>query len=249
MVERRQGMLDPEYRRRTKVDAEALIGSLIRGTLTGRRKRGHGALRYLAGGGNSFLNAGTLLTIAGLAWGALESAGGQTTVAGGGSQWGGGRPGGGPRPPLNPSTETPLPPLPADTPRPDSQSASSQALEPGVLRIVRLIVSAARADGSLSASEKEVILSHARAAGAENVIGVELATSHPLAEIVAGVSDPQARQDLYALAFTVVHADEGVSGAERIYLAQLANYLDIDADTASRLEKTAADGIAGALGA
>jgi uncharacterized membrane protein YebE (DUF533 family) len=109
---------------------------------------------------------------------------------------------------------------------------------------VRLIVSAARADGNLSAAEQAVILSHAREAGAVDVIGAELAASHPLPDIVAGVSDARAKQDLYTLAFTIVHADEGVSGAERIYLAQLANYLGLDADTAGRLEKAAAEGIA-----
>ena len=35
---------------------------------------------------------------------------------------------------------------------------------------------------------------------------------------------PGARATLYVLAFTIVRADEHVSGAERIYLAQLATY-------------------------
>ena len=43
-------------------------------------------------------------------------------------------------------------------------------------------------------------------------------------------------RDLYALAFTIVRADEAITGGERIYLAQLAHHLGIDAATASRLE-------------
>ena len=39
------------------------------------------------------------------------------------------------------------------------------------------------------------------------------------------------------LAFTIVRADETVSGAERIYLAQLAHQLGLDAATAARLEQ------------
>ena len=51
----------------------------------------------------------------------------------------------------------------------------------------------------------------------------------PLAEIVGGVTADAERRDLYVLAFTIVRADETVSGAERIYLAQLAHELGLDA--------------------
>ena len=48
---------------------------MLRGVLGGGRKRKRGALSYLAGGGqSSFLNASTLLTVAGVAWGLWESA-------------------------------------------------------------------------------------------------------------------------------------------------------------------------------
>ena len=46
-----------------------------------------------------------------------------------------------------------------------------------------------------------------------------------------------ARRDLYVLAFTIVRADETVSGAERIYLAQLAHALGLDPATAAVLEQ------------
>jgi uncharacterized membrane protein YebE (DUF533 family) len=61
-----------------------------------------------------------------------------------------------------------------------------------------------------------------------------------LAEIVAGVSNPRVKLDMYILAFTIVHADEGVSGAERIYLAQLAHQLGLDAGATDRLEEEVA---------
>jgi uncharacterized membrane protein YebE (DUF533 family) len=57
---------------------------------------------------------------------------------------------------------------------------------------------------------------------------------------VAGVTDPQFKEQLYTLAFTIVRADEAVTGGERIYLAQLANRLSLDAATVSRLEAEAA---------
>jgi uncharacterized membrane protein YebE (DUF533 family) len=71
----------------------------------------------------------------------------------------------------------------------------------------------------------------------------ELDRPQPLAEIVAGISETNQRQDLYVLAFTIVRADEGVSGAERIYLAQLAHQLGLSADEAKALEELAAAGI------
>ena len=56
------------------MDAEQLLGTLIRGALGGRRKRSTGALRFLTDGRHSLLNAGTLLTAAGVAWGLYETA-------------------------------------------------------------------------------------------------------------------------------------------------------------------------------
>ena len=108
---------------------------------------------------------------------------------------------------------------------------------------VRLAVSAARADGELSAPERALILEHARKAGVEREAERELDRPHPLAEIVKGVTEETARHDLYTLAFAIIRADEAVSGGERIYLAQLAYQLGIDAATAARLESTAAAGI------
>ena len=72
-------------------------------------------------------------------------------------------------------------------------SAEDRGLPLEVLRVVRLAVSAARADGALLPAERALILSHAREAGVETVVEDELATSRPLAEIVGGVTDDQKR--------------------------------------------------------
>jgi uncharacterized membrane protein YebE (DUF533 family) len=109
-----------------------------------------------------------------------------------------------------------------------------------VLRVVRLAVSAARADGTLLPAERALILSHAREAGVESIVELELATPRPLSEIVSGIADDQRKRDLYVLAFTIVRADESVSGAERVYLAQLAHQLGLDAATVATLEKETA---------
>ena len=81
-----------------------------------------------------------------------------------------------------------------------------------------------------------MILDRAREAGLESAVEAELAQMRPLADIVRGVTDPQLKKDLYVLAFTIVRADENVSGGERIYLAQLAHQLGLDAAAVASLE-------------
>lgn len=191
---------------------EDLIGALLRGAVGGRGKRSRGASRFLTGGRGSLINAGTLLTAAGLAWGAYEAATRKDEAAA-------------------PPTGAPPPPLPVP------------GLPPDVLRLVRLAIAAARADGRLTDEERASILEQARSVGAEAIVEREIQGPRPLAEIVAGVSDSNTREQLYVLAFTVVRADEGVSGAERIFLAQLAHALGLDPATTARLETEAARGI------
>ena len=109
-----------------------------------------------------------------------------------------------------------------------------------LLRIIRLAVSAARADGELSEKERALILQRAREVGLEAAVEAELATPQPLAAIVRGLTHEEGRRELYVLAFTIVRADEIVSGAERIYLAQLAHQLGLDAATVAALESETA---------
>jgi uncharacterized membrane protein YebE (DUF533 family) len=77
----------------------------------------------------------------------------------------------------------------------------------------------------------------------ESVVELELATPRPLSEIVSGVTDNQHKRDLYVLAYTMVRADESVSGAERVYLAQLAHQLGLDPASVAQLEADTAASI------
>ena len=192
---------------------EDLVGALLRGAVGGRGKRSRGAARFLGGGRGSLINPSTLLAAAGLAWGAYEAATRKDEAAA-------------------PATSAPPPP-----PLPVS------GLPADVLRLVRLSIAAARADGRLTDEERASIVAQARAVGAEALVEREIQSPRPLAEIVAGVSDSNTREQLYVLAFTVVRADEGVSGAERIFVAQLAHALGLDPATTARLETEAAHGI------
>ena len=51
------------------------------------------------------------------------------------------------------------------------------------------------------------------------------------------MADPAAAATLYTLAFSIVRADEQVSGSERIYLAQLAHVLRLDPEQVRAIEK------------
>lgn len=205
------------------MDEHMLLEGVLRGVLGGRRKRSRKALRYLTGRrGGSFVTPNTLLTAAGMAWGIFETLQSQTGTPG--SHVPGGATG---STGASTGTAAPLPPLP---------NAGGATVPVDALRMIRLAISAGSADGSLGEQERAAVVEQARAAGAEHLIESELAHRRPLAEIVEGVSNPAERATLYVLAFGIIRADESVSGAERIYLAQLAHLLGLDPETVTRLE-------------
>ena len=217
------------------MNPEFLVNGVLRSVLGGRRKRSGRAVRYLtrdltrgaghiardvgrfAGGVNrgtgGFLSRpSTLLGALGLAWGIFETLQNQGSA---------GAPGA-------PVQEVPVPPLP--------NVSAPTAVSPDAMRMMRLAVSAAHADGPMNEQERAAILLQAKQAGVESVFGPEMTQPRPLAEIVVGVTEPAERATLYVLAYTVLRADEQVTGAERIYLAQLANLLGLDPATVAKLE-------------
>jgi uncharacterized membrane protein YebE (DUF533 family) len=202
------------------MDEAFLLRSVLGSVLGGRtRKRSRKAMRYLTGRHNSFLtHPTTLLTAAGVAWGIYE------TLTNKGAP-------GGPAGHAGHDSAVPLPPLPGaggDTP---------PGIREDTLRLVRLAVSAANADGVMNEQERAAVAGEAQAAGVAHIVDAELQMRRPLAEIVSGVTDEGQRATLYVLAFTVLRADEQLTGAERIYLAQLAHLLNLDPPTVERLEK------------
>ena len=216
------------------MDESALFNGVMRAVLGGRRrKKGRKAMGFVGSAGSALLsNPTALLGAAGIAWGIFETlqGGGQGQTATGGA--GLNTAGAG----LNTtagSTAGALPPLPV-------VGASVAAPMTDATRMVRLALSAAQADGALSADERATVVARAQEAGLADLVDRELQQQRPLAEIVAGVSDPAQRATLYSLAFAVVRADEQVGGAERIYLAQLANLLGLDPAAGRQLEAAAA---------
>jgi len=164
-----------------------------------------------------FSSPTTLLTAAGLVWGVVESL----------QQRGEALPvPGAPGPPGGP------PPLPG-------AGGAAPSVSDGTMRVVRLAISAAGADGTIDAEERAAILEQASAAGVGEIVGAELARPRPVAEIVRGVTDEAERRSLYVVAYGVVRGDEQPNGAERIYLAKLADLLGLDPAAIPEIERQA----------
>ena len=209
------------------MDESALLNGVLSAVLGGRshRRRSNRALNYLTGGhrGSFWKNPSTLLTAAGVAWGIYETmqqSGGIGSVGSVGSVGSAGSQGFG-----------------------SAGSPTATNISPEALRIVRLAISAAYADGSVSDTERAAILDQAKTAGVSGIVDAEMQQPRPLAEVVAGVSDSAQRATMYVLAYSIVRGDEQPSGAERIYLAQLANLLGVDVATVQELEQKAASRI------
>lgn len=198
-----------------------MLSVVLSGTL-GRsgRKRARRATRFLTGN-RGFLSTSAIIGAAGVAWGIYDTLKNQNQ--------GSAVPGVPTGPGVPAGVGAQIPPIPAVA------TAFEAALDP-VGRIIRLAVSAAKADGQLSDAERALIMDRARESGLDAIVEAELGQTRTLAEIVRGVTDPTTRSELYVLAFTIVRADEAVSGAERIYLAQLAHQLGLDAAAAQALE-------------
>jgi uncharacterized membrane protein YebE (DUF533 family) len=216
------------------LDESMLLNGVLQSVLGGRRKRSRKAMRYLGGrggpfggtlgsiGGSLLSNPNVLLTAAGVAWGIFETMQQGTTPAAAPAT----------ASPVSNATQAP-PPLPF-------VGNASAPMSDQALQIVRLAISAAYADGSVSDQERTAILDQARIAGVDRIVEQELAQPRPLAEIVAGVNDDSHRGTLYVLAFGILRGDEQPTGAERIYLAKLAHLLGLDPGTVQQLEQNAA---------
>ena len=203
---------------------DRLVDDVLRGVLGGRRKRSKGAMRFLTRGMTRgvtrgvFRNPTTLLGVAGVAWGIFETLQNQGQVP---------APGAAPGPPGAPQAAS-LPPTGGPPPLPGEEDR---------LRLVRLAVSAAHADGAMNEKERAAVLKQVTDAGAAGLLERELARPLPLKDVVAGITYTEDRATLYVLAYTILRADEQINGAERIYLAQLANLLGLEPSLVQALEK------------
>ncbi len=218
------------------MDVTRLLSSLLGGVLTSRPKPHAQLSRFLGAGSGSIFNPKTVLTAGALGWAAYEiwrTRSGSQALAG--------------QPVVAGTTVIPSmpPPVPSTPPPLPAYSAGGEGIEP-TRRLVGVLLGAARADGQLGEVEYGRLLKIAREAGGESLVGEELRAPTPLEKLAVGIPEPNARKDLYRLAFSVVRCDEGVNAAERSWLARLSSALGLDAHTVASLEREVAQGIAAA---
>lgn len=200
-----------------------LVRNLLGAVLGGRRKRSHAARRFLTQAhGGRWARPVTLLAAAGVAWGVIETLR-RSRAAG---VLSGSEPARAAPPLLHP------PPLPGA-----GDEGEEAGIDAGALRLIRLAISAATADGPVNDQERAAILQQATAAGLADLAARELSQPRAPAGIVAGVTGVEERATLYVLAFTIVRADEQVTASERLYLSQLATLLHLDPQTVAALEQ------------
>lgn len=221
------------------MNPEDIVGAVLRGVLTSRSKPSARTLRRLSHG--HLLSTRNIVTAAAAAWGIYEAMQGNTSVP---TPQAGRAEAAAPMPPPLPmpvGTGRPAPP-----PAPPAPPVEDHGFPPGVARAIRLLIAAARADGDLEPEEGALIARHAAEAGAEALVRAELQRHRGTGEIVAGVTDPALAGELYALAFTVLRADEDVNADERSWLAELERLLKLEGPTARRIEEEVAGAIDGA---
>ncbi|HEX5108411.1 MAG TPA: DUF533 domain-containing protein [Vicinamibacterales bacterium] len=213
-----------------------LVDAVLGGVLGGGRKRAHKARRYLTGGGSGlWSNPAVLMTAAGVAWGVFETLQQSGALGALGGQAAAAPPPGGGVP-----ASANLPPLP-------NLESPPAGVDRAALRLIRLAISAANADGALDDRERTAIVQQARTVGAADIAERELRGPRALREIVGDGTSAEEAATLYVLAFTVLRADEQLTTTERVYLAQLAALLRLDAPTVEALEKGAAARIEGQI--
>lgn len=221
-------------------DAEKLLGKII-GEVVG-------------GGKSSMLNkvgAGSgLLTVIGLGVGAYEilkqqqeqKAPGAGMPPPPGADWSKSTPpppppgamSGSAPPPPPPMTETaPVVPPPVGA----SLSAGSAPQELAV-RLIRIMVAAAHADGTMDAAEERAVLDKMRGADLSQEEKLfllnELHQPRSLEELTAGITDPSVAKTMYMLAVATIAIDTEI---ERAWLNELAGLLGISKEIQAFIEE------------
>ena len=215
-------------------DAEKLLGKVLHevmGSSSSHKKKKHSS--SLLG---SLTSGAGLMTAIGLGIGAYEvlkekkPSAPPTSVPAYGSQtppaapaWGG--PTTMPPPPPPPPQAAPRPSPVAVSPPAPISAGDSQEL---AIRMIRVMIAAAHADGSLDESEEKAILTRLRATDLSQeermFILDELHQPKSLDELTSGMSDPSIAKTMYMLAASTVAID---SPTERAWLDDLATRLSL----------------------
>ncbi len=239
------------------IDAEKLLGKVLAGAMQGKVKKGKKRKRSsdnLVGSLVGSLASGKgLITAIGLGVGAYEILKQPSASAGGGAVATPPRPAAAvpPRPGVPPAAPMP-PPLPPQFGAPvppavepvaaemsnDGQHNREQEL---AMRLIRVMVAAAHADGRLDEQEEQRILEKLQEQGLSReerlFLLQELHAPKEIAELTAGINGPMIAQTMYSLAVSTIVID---MPEERQWLDRLAAALSLSPAMQQFIEQDAA---------
>jgi uncharacterized membrane protein YebE (DUF533 family) len=214
-------------------DAERLLGKLINETIG--RSTTTGNIASESGGiMDALTSSGGLMTAIGLGVGAFEILKQQKEKAAATQSAPPpppGTPGTAPTPPPPPGDQAAAPPPLGTASAPPALGGSPVVKQPAqnlALRMIRVMIAAAHADGILDVAEEKAILDKMRGAdlsGEEKMFILdELHHPKTLAELADGITDPATAKTMYMLAVSAIEID---TEAERTWLNELGSSLSL----------------------
>ncbi len=210
-------------------DLERLLGNMLGGSALGRAASSMGSgLGSVNGGIGSGLSKGALgIGALGVAWAAFEHF--QEQKAQAASNSGPGMP---PPPPGSGAMPPPQPPAMLGAP---VVNAPENTREADATHLIRAMIAAANADGTIDGDERSKILERAMTAGlspqTQAFLLAQIATPAALSEIVSQTREGLKRET-YAASLMAINND---SAAESAYLSSLAAGLGLTAADAEQI--------------
>lgn len=216
-------------------NAERLLGGLIRSSTRGSR-----------GGLGGLASSGAALGALGVAMEAFEHFVSKPKNAGAPPMAPGSVPSmPGAPPPLPPtpggsSVPPPLPPMPGKAVAPPPSPSPGETPENAdAVLLIRAMIAAANADGTIDETERDTILERLRTVDLspeeQAFITRELFSPADPDAIVAGVNSPELARQVYAVSLMAIEVD---TQKERQYMEALASRLNLDGQTVEQLERS-----------
>ncbi|BBO77174.1 hypothetical protein DSCW_45910 [Desulfosarcina widdelii] len=217
-------------------NAERLLGGLIRSSTRGSR-----------GGLGGLVSSGAALGALGVAMEAFEHFVSKPKNVGTPPAVPGSPPSmpGAPQPPPptpgGPSSSPPPPPMPgqAAAPPPLSPSSGKAPDNADAVLLIRAMIAAANADGTIDETERNAILERLRTVDLspeeQAFVTQELFSPADLDTIVAGVHSSELARQVYAVSLMAIEVD---TDRERQYMQNLANRMNLDGQTVEQIERS-----------
>jgi len=210
-------------------NAEKLLGGMIRGSIRGRR-----------GGLGGLVSGGAALGALGVAMEAVEHFVSKPKNAGASSPPPGTQPPPPPKTPGGAMAAPPPPPMPGKTAAPPPPPSSSKAPDKGdAVLLIRAMIAAANADGTIDETERNAILERLRTVDLspeeQAFVTRELFSPADLDTIVAGVHSPELARQVYAVSLMAIEVD---TDRERQYMQGLASRMNLDGQAVAQIKRS-----------